>query len=63
MPTALWYCENIGNSILPYLLLALPLGGAYLYGQKQRRIAWILIGSWAVLQMALSGVTSLNCMG
>jgi hypothetical protein len=63
MPTALWYCENIGNSILPYLLLALPLGGAYLYGQKQKRIAWILIGSWAVLQLALSGVTSLNCMG
>jgi hypothetical protein len=63
MPTELWYCDYIGNSIVPFVLLALPLGGAYLYGQKQQRIAWILIGSWAVLQMGLSGFTSLNCMG
>lgn len=58
MPMALWYCETIGNSIAPYVLLALPLGGAYLYGQNQKRVAWILIGVWAVVQMAMSGLSS-----
>jgi hypothetical protein len=61
MPTALWYCENIGNSALPYVLLALPLGGAYLYGQKKTRLAWILIGVWAVVQTIVSGVTGMTC--
>lgn len=63
MPTALWYCENIGNSILPYTLLALPLVGAYLYGQKKTRVAWIVIGVWAVAQIAISGLTNANCGG
>ena len=48
MSIALWYCDNIGTSIVPYVLLALPLGGAYLYGQKQTRRAWMLIASWVV---------------
>jgi hypothetical protein len=63
MPMALWYCENIGNSAVPYVLLALPLAGAYLYGQKKARLAWILIGTWVVVQMAMSATTSFNCVG
>jgi hypothetical protein len=59
---ALWYCENIGNSILPYVLLAMPLGGAYLYGQKKARLAWILIGVWAVLQIGITTLTGFSCV-
>jgi hypothetical protein len=58
MPTVMWYCETVGNSIAPYLLLALPLCGAYLYGQNQKRTAWILIAIWAVTQMAMSGLSA-----
>lgn len=63
MPTALWYCENVGNSMLPYVLLAMPIGGAYLYGQSKKRIAWILIGVWALAQIVISGLTNANCVG
>jgi uncharacterized membrane protein YccC len=62
MPIALWYCETISDSIAPFILLALPLGGAYLYGQKQTRMAWILIAIWAVLQMGMSGLSA-SCPG
>jgi hypothetical protein len=61
MPIASWYCEYIGTSIVPYALLALPLGGAYLYGQKQTRLAWILIAAWVVLQLAMSLVNNFTC--
>jgi hypothetical protein len=63
MPTAMWFCDNIGNSALPYVLLAMPIGGAYLYGQKKTRIAWILIGVWVVAQVIISGLTNANCIG
>ncbi|MBY6241195.1 hypothetical protein [Methylosinus sp. Sm6] len=63
MPTAIWYCENIGNSTLPYVLLTLPLAGAYLYGQKKQRLAWILIGAWVVLEIAMTTTTSIYCVG
>ena len=49
--------------ILPYTLLALPIVGAYLYGQKKTRVAWILIGVWAVAQVVISGLTNANCGG
>lgn len=62
MPSAVWYCENIGNSVWPYVMLALPLGGAYLYGRNQKRVAWILIGVWVVVQGVISHLTNLNCL-
>lgn len=62
MPSALWYCQNIGNSVWPFVLLALPLGGAYFYGQNQKRRAWILIGVWAVVQTVISALTNMNCV-
>ncbi|CAN2532630.1 MAG TPA: hypothetical protein VIF40_17575 [Methylosinus sp.] len=63
MPTALWFCDNIGNSALPYVLLAMPIIGAYLYGQKRTRVAWILISVWVVTQVIISGLTNANCGG
>jgi hypothetical protein len=57
-----WYCDTIANSGWQYILLALPLGGAYYYGQNQKRLAWILIGAWAVVQTIVSS-SNLSCLG
>lgn len=69
MPNVEWFCQNLGNySFVPYVLLAMPIGGAYLYGRKSternyKKIAWILIGAWAFIQLNLSFMTNTNCVG
>jgi hypothetical protein len=67
MPTSaeFWYCEHIANGSLPYILLGLPLLGAYLYGQNKRRFAWLFIGAWIFIQIPMSYVTHVvfNCPG
>jgi hypothetical protein len=57
MPTSAfesWYCENVVSGPWPFLLLLLPLVGSYYYGQNKRKLAWILIGVWIPIQLALS---------
>jgi hypothetical protein len=54
---ALWYCDNVANGIWPFLLLSVPLVGAYLYGQGKKQIAWILILAWAVIQLSSQGLS------
>ncbi len=55
----LWYCDNITSGPWPFALLALPLAGAYLYGQKKQQLAWILIGVWIPIQLAMSFVNNI----
>ena len=52
--TELWYCDNIVSGPWPFLLLGLPLVGAYYYGRGKTKLAWILIGVWIPIQIALS---------
>ncbi len=54
----LWYCDNIVSGPWPFALLALPLAGAYFYGQSQRKLGWILIGIWIPIQVAMSFVNN-----
>jgi len=60
-----WYCEQIAGGPWPFVLLLLPLAGAYVYGQSKHKLAWILIGVWLVIQIPISFVTNLlvNCSG
>jgi len=60
-----WYCENIVAGPWPFLLLLVPLAGAYLYGQNKKRIGWILIAVWATLQISMSYANNImvNCAG
>jgi hypothetical protein len=68
MPTnrfEIWYCDNIVSGPWPYLLLLLPLAGAYLYGQNKHRLAWYFIGAWIPLQIGISFVSNMvvTCQG
>ena len=60
-----WYCEHIVSGPWPFVLLILPLVGAYLYGQSKQRLAWMLIGAWVVIQVPMSFVNNIlvNCHG
>ena len=49
-----WYCDNIVAGPWPFLLLLLPLAGAYFYGRKQHRRGWMMIGVWIPIQLALT---------
>ncbi len=62
MPTGTtesWYCEHIVDGPWPFVLLALPLLGAYFYGQKKRKRGLILIGVWVPLQLAFAYVNNM----
>jgi len=68
MPTSsaeTWYCENIIAGPWPFLLLIIPLVGAYLYGRNKHRLAWTLIGFWIAIQIPMSFVNNVmvNCAG
>ncbi len=54
-----WYCDNIVAGPWPFLILLLPLAGAYFYGRKQTRRGWILIGVWLPIQLGLSFTNNL----
>ncbi|PPD43026.1 MAG: hypothetical protein CTY15_10995 [Methylocystis sp.] len=54
----LWYCDNFVGQPWLFFLLILPLVGAFLYGREQKKVAWILIGIWIVLQVGLSALTN-----
>jgi|APFre7841882630_1041343.scaffolds.fasta_scaffold12745_3 hypothetical protein len=56
-PFATWYCENIGLGPLEYILLLVPLAGAYFYGQGKKKLAWTLILGWAAFHIALQALT------
>lgn len=58
-----WYCDHVVAGPWPFALLALPLAGAYFYGQKKQRLAWILIGIWIPIQILMSFVNNMvvNC--
>jgi hypothetical protein len=53
----LWYCEYIGLGPLEYVLLLVPLAGAYFYGRGKKKLAWILILSWAAVHITLQALT------
>ena len=60
MPTssfASWYCENITNGPWEFVLLIVPLAGAYFYGQGKKKLAWILILSWAAFHISLTAIS------
>ncbi len=54
----LWYCDTFVTQPWQFFLLLLPLAGAYLYGQNKHKVAWILIGSWVVIQVVSSALTN-----
>jgi hypothetical protein len=58
-----WYCDKIVAGPWPFLLLLIPLAGAYFYGKGKRKLAWILIGGWILVQVPMSFVNNLvvNC--
>lgn len=59
MPTSgveLWYCENVALGPAPYILMLLPLIGAYFYGREQRKLAWSFIVAWIAIQVPMSYV-------
>jgi len=54
MPTQgedIWFCDHVANGPWPFLLLGLPLVGAYLYGRQRQKLALILIGAWIAFQV------------
>ncbi|KAF2991729.1 hypothetical protein OGR47_08535 [Methylocystis sp. MJC1] len=59
----LWYCDTFVAQPWQFFFLVLPLAGAFLYGRDQKKIAWILIGAWVVIQVTLSALTNFvfNC--
>jgi hypothetical protein len=66
MPTSnaeAWYCEHIATGSWPFILLVVPLIGAYLYGQNKKKLGWILIAVWATLQISFSYANNMlvNC--
>jgi hypothetical protein len=60
-----WYCDQIVDGPWPFLLLLIPLAGAYFYGRGKHRLAWILIGAWMLVQFPMSFVNNfmVNCQG
>jgi hypothetical protein len=54
----LWYCDTFDNQPWLFALLLLPLVGAFLYGRDQKKLAWILIGVWIVVQVSISALTN-----
>jgi hypothetical protein len=60
-----WYCDRIVAGPWPFVLLLLPLVGAYLYGQRKHRLAWMLMGAWILVQVPMSFVNNIvvNCQG
>ena len=54
----LWYCDNFVAQPWQFFLLILPLVGAFLYGRDQKKVGWILIGIWIVVQVSLSFMTN-----
>ncbi len=54
----LWYCDNFVAQPWQFFFLILPLVGAFLYGREQKKLAWILIGIWIVVQVSLSAMTN-----
>ncbi len=55
----IWYCDNITSGPWPFALLALPLAGAYFYGQHKQKLGWILIGVWIPIQLTLSFINNI----
>ena len=60
-----WYCDKIVAGPWPFVLLLIPLAGAYFYGRGKQRLAWMLIGAWILLQVPMSFVNNIvvNCQG
>jgi hypothetical protein len=54
----LWYCDNFVSQPWQFFFLILPLVGAFLYGRGQKKLGWILIGIWVVIQVTLSAMTN-----
>ena len=67
MPSSVenWYCEQIVAGPWPFVLLLIPLAGAYFYGQAKHKLAWILIGAWIAIQIPMSFVNNIlvDCNG
>ncbi len=59
----LWYCDTFVSTPWQFFFLILPLVGAFLYGREKYKLAWILIGTWVVIQVTFSALTNLvfNC--
>ncbi|ARN82786.1 hypothetical protein [Methylocystis bryophila] len=60
-----WYCDKIVAGPWPFLLLLIPVAGAYFYGRGKRKLAWILIGAWIAIQIPMSFANNfmVNCQG
>lgn len=54
----LWYCDTFVAQPWQFFFLILPLIGAFLYGRDQKKMAWILIGSWIAVQVTISFMTN-----
>jgi hypothetical protein len=54
----LWYCDTFVTQPWQFFFLLLPLAGAFLYGREQKKLAWILIGIWIVIQVTFSALTN-----
>lgn len=54
----LWYCDTFVSQPWQFFFLLLPLAGAFLYGREQKKLAWILIGVWIVIQVTFSALTN-----
>jgi hypothetical protein len=53
-----WYCEHMVGGPWSMAPLVIPLIGAYFYGQKKKKLGWILIGIWLPLQIGLNYVNN-----
>jgi len=60
-----WYCDQVVAGPWPFLLLLIPLAGAYLYGRGKHKLAWILMAGWIAIQVPMSFVNNfkVNCQG
>jgi hypothetical protein len=54
----LWYCDTFVTQPWQFFFLLLPLVGAFLYGREKKKLAWILIGVWIVIQVTFSALTN-----
>jgi hypothetical protein len=59
----LWYCDTFVAQPWQFVLLVVPLIGAFLYGRGKHTAGWTLIGVWVVIQVSLSALTNFvfNC--
>ncbi|QGM98913.1 hypothetical protein [Methylocystis parvus] len=59
----LWYCDTFVSQPWQFFFLLLPLAGAFLYGREKKKLGWILIGTWVVIQVTFSALTNFvfNC--